>query len=201
MTTDTGLVRYDAMCQAIAECHRVDEVKDLRDKARALEVYAQQARNVDAERKASEVRIRAERRAGQLLNEMKQSGQRDSGGKGKIASRPATQLSDLGITRDQSSKWQQLANVPDAEFEKAVSSHGPKPTTEGIIHSSRPPKPVEAPRMDPTALWLWGRIKDFEREGILVKNPSDLFSVMTASMQDDISRILPDLAKWLDDLC
>lgn len=33
-----GLVRYHTMCRAIAACHSVDEVKDLRDKAKALEV-------------------------------------------------------------------------------------------------------------------------------------------------------------------
>jgi hypothetical protein len=36
----SGLVRYDAMRQSIAEWHRIDEVKDLRDKAKALEAYA-----------------------------------------------------------------------------------------------------------------------------------------------------------------
>ncbi len=67
-----GLVRYQAMCKAIADCHSVDEVKGLRDKAKALEVYAQQAQNFEAERKACEIRIRAERRAGELLREMKE---------------------------------------------------------------------------------------------------------------------------------
>src|SRR5260363_39900 len=50
--------------KAIAECHRVDEVKELRDKARALEVYAQQARNREAEDKARKIRNRAQRRMG-----------------------------------------------------------------------------------------------------------------------------------------
>jgi hypothetical protein len=62
-----GLVRYDQMCNAIAECSRVDEAKEIRDQAKALEVYAAQANNTEAERKACEIRIRAERRAGQLL--------------------------------------------------------------------------------------------------------------------------------------
>lgn len=64
------LVRYDAMCYAIAECHRIDEVKDMRDKAVALELYAKQIKNTDAERKACEVRLRAEIRTGELLKEL-----------------------------------------------------------------------------------------------------------------------------------
>jgi len=34
----TGLVHYDAMCQAIDAAYEIDEVKEIRDKAMALEV-------------------------------------------------------------------------------------------------------------------------------------------------------------------
>ncbi|WP_084754417.1 Rha family transcriptional regulator [Paraburkholderia tuberum] len=59
--------RYESTCRTIAECAAVDEVKDIRDKARALEVYTQQAKNREAEEQAREVRLRAERRGGEIM--------------------------------------------------------------------------------------------------------------------------------------
>jgi hypothetical protein len=47
------LVRYEAMCRAIDAAYTVDEVKDLRDKAKAIEEYAKQAKN-DAEHARSD---------------------------------------------------------------------------------------------------------------------------------------------------
>ena len=60
----TSLVRYDAMCQAIDAAYQVDEVKNIRDRAVALEHYSRLANNVEAERQCCEIRLRAERRAG-----------------------------------------------------------------------------------------------------------------------------------------
>ena len=205
MSAISGLARYDAMCKAIAECHRVDEVKELRDKARALEVYAQQAQNLEAERKAIQIRIRAERRAGELLREMKERGERQRQAQPvKLKSSGTTlnpaippKLSDLGITRDQSSKWQRLASVPAEKFEQAVNGNGPKPTTEGIINANslceNPPPKTE----DPDALWLWGRLRDFERNGILEREASELVTAMSDSQRDDCFRILPTVLAWL----
>ena len=65
------------------------------------------------------MRIRAERRAGQLLRETKENGQRQkpgqaAGGDGNSrAGRPLMpKLSDYGISKDQSSEWQELARIP-----------------------------------------------------------------------------------------
>ena len=55
---------------ACSDAYEVDEGKDTYDKARAIEIYAWQARNVEAERPTCEIRLRAERRCGQLLREM-----------------------------------------------------------------------------------------------------------------------------------
>ena len=45
-------------------------------------------------------------------------------------------LSDLGITKDQSSDWQKLGEVPEDEFEAALAGED-KPTTSGIINSAK----------------------------------------------------------------
>jgi hypothetical protein len=73
----------------------------------------------------------------------------------------AKTLEELGISKTQSSKWQQLADVPKDQFEAALASPE-KSTTSGILTASQEPK--RAP-MDDRALWLWGRLRDFERHG------------------------------------
>lgn len=136
---NTAMVRYEAMCWAITECRSVDEIKDIRDKALALELYAQQARNTDAERQAYEIRIRAEHRAGELLKEMKESGERHTGrNDSRVESTGAIpQLKDLGISPDQSSKWQQLAEIPKEHFETLVKDPEIKGTV-AILKATNP---------------------------------------------------------------
>lgn len=188
------LVRYDAMVTAISECHRVDEVKDFRDKALALEMYARQARNLDAERKAAEVRLRAERRAGELLKEQADNGQRDAGkgGDRKSQSQPATvNLSDLGISKTQSSRWQALADVPADDFNAALRDPERRPSTAGIINRNR-----ETPKLNEDALWLWGRLREFEQRGYFDADVAYLLDEMTDAMRSDCCRLIPLMAAF-----
>lgn len=199
------LVRYDAMCQAIAECHSVDEVADLHDKALALEVYAKQAMNVEAERKATEVRLRAERRAGELMSTLQRTSPRESGamnGRAKegpaIVAAPseyAETLDRAGIAPRTATRWQQLAAVPAEQFERHLKDPIVKPTTTGILKAAN-----GAPRMDDGALWVWGRLRDFERDGHLARDAAEVFGGMTETMQADVRRVLPSLLDWLSEL-
>jgi hypothetical protein len=64
-----AVVHYDAMRRELDARHSVDEVKQFRDKAAALQTCARMANDHDAQRKLAEIRTRAERECGKLLKE------------------------------------------------------------------------------------------------------------------------------------
>jgi N6-adenosine-specific RNA methylase IME4 len=124
-----NLIRYDAACRALAEAHSVDEVKDIRDKAIAVQAYARQAKNTTLITQATEIRMRAERRAGELLIEMAERNERasskDTLARGReLQPRETPKLADLGINKTQSSRWQRLAALDSESFEAKVVSAG-----------------------------------------------------------------------------
>lgn len=109
------LLRYNAALAAINEATRVDEVKEIRDKAEAVKAYALQIRNVPMLTTAAEVIFRAQVRAGELLIKMAQTKERGKGRAKKES--PAATLSDLKISKSQSSRWQSLASLPKKQQE------------------------------------------------------------------------------------
>lgn len=132
-----GLVHYSAMCWEIEHCARVDEVKNIRDKAMALAVYARQAQNYEAEKLAAEVRLRAEIRAGELLKttERAKPGQAGGGTDGKgVRPSVAPKLSDFGVSKAQSSQWQLVASIPEKEREAYIAAPGQIPSASGLLN-------------------------------------------------------------------
>jgi hypothetical protein len=110
---------YDTACRALAEARRVDEVKGIRDKAAAVREYARQAKNTKLVEDATAVILRAERCCGQKLREM---AERDERPRGRKKESHVATLSELGINRTQSSRWQKLAAIPADKFEAKLAS-------------------------------------------------------------------------------
>jgi N6-adenosine-specific RNA methylase IME4 len=93
-------------------------VRDIRNKAAAMQAYAVQAKDRDLIELATDIRMRAEMRAGELLKEMTDRDERPRGRKKE--SHVAT-LSDLGVSKTQSSRWQRLAALDPEQREAKIA--------------------------------------------------------------------------------
>jgi hypothetical protein len=70
--------------------------------------------------------------------------------------------------------------IPQEKFEEALRDPVLRPTTAGIIARAAEPKKISP--ADPRALWIWGRLKDFEREGILKEDPRQIGALIKGTM-------------------
>jgi len=190
-------MKYDAAKKAIAEYKTVDEVKDFRDKALAIEAYAKQANDMELEWDAARARVRAERKCGELLAQTEKA----KGGRPEetpntnegVIEKPKT-LDEMGLTYKQSADFQKLAAVPEEEFEKAVDNPSTKPSTNHIIK----PKAPEPPRMDKDALFVWGTLRDLRSKGIFDIDLSFIVDEWTDAMKEDAHSIINQLKTWVN---
>lgn len=189
------------MCVAISECARVDEAKDIRDKALALEAYYRQARNLDAEREAANVRLRAERRVGELLRELERASVPNPAGLGGrsgkvVTSDQTTQQSPYaaaleaqGMSRQAAGRFQALADIPEEEFERVLSA--PERLSTSALLKRRVPAPLDELPVSDAALMIWGLLRDIERSGFFQTEPKPISATMTDAIRADVSRLLP----------
>jgi hypothetical protein len=202
---DVDVATYNRMCIAIAEAEAVDEVMEIRNQAEALAHYVRQAINQDAEMRLYRIKLRAERRAGEILTKMQKAiGARGNpGGRGaKVV--PSTEartqtptISELGLTYNQSANFQKLAKVPKPEFERQIAADV-VPTINAIIGIKPPTVTYKSPSIG--ALTVHGNICDLERDGYLDREPADILAGMSQPMIDDMRRVLPVIIEWLKEL-
>lgn len=116
--TATGLIKFDQARQALMEAKTVDEVKEIRDKAEALRMYLkQQGAGLEMQNHCAEIKLRAERRAGELLGEMPLNG----GDRKSELHDERVKLSDVGISAIQSHRFQTIAQIPQEDFEVYIA--------------------------------------------------------------------------------
>jgi hypothetical protein len=194
-----NLAKYDAARKALAAARRVDEAKDIRNRAIALQAYARLAKDKEMQNWAAGIRLRAERRAGELLSGMAQQGQRHSGrgnNKKKLESKPTTpKLEDLGVSKDQSSKWQRLAKIEEPVFERIVEE-ADELTTATVLaaanakdialkKATKPPlqsQPIKTKPESPRVTELFAAIKILENkvDGIDITITDDVEQIIQA---------------------
>jgi hypothetical protein len=131
---DEGLIVYSKACRALAAARSTDEVKKIRTQAGMLRAYAKQAKNRQLEVDAVEIRIRAERRLGELIQAQKQTVGLSKGTRGQLRGRDRSggtkvdppesllaTLADNGIDKHLAERGRKLAKMPEDRFERNIS--------------------------------------------------------------------------------
>jgi N6-adenosine-specific RNA methylase IME4 len=118
---ETGLKSYDELCRRLDKASRVDEVKEIKNRAEAMRVYAKQAGNKKLEADAAVVRLRAVRKVGQMMAEQpKATGgqpyQKATGSTG-FSENPVATLGEAGIDKNLANAARKLAKFTDDAFE------------------------------------------------------------------------------------
>jgi hypothetical protein len=153
-----ALARLDKAVSLLKEARTLDEVGKIRATAAAASEYARAEKLGDeAIHYANEIRVRAARRAGELLAQMTEKAKgtqlagRSIGGLPVIPPKPQNApptLKEMGITKAESKRWQDIAKIPEDRFEAIV--RGEKVPTETAVAKQSEPKPKPAtPRESP----------------------------------------------------
>jgi hypothetical protein len=122
---------YENAKTALAQCDAIDQCQDMADKAQALASYARQANDPELRQMADRIQARAIRRCGELLRQIEpQQGVNQNIQDGTVPKVTRTKAADdAGLSERQRKTALRVANVPAAEFEKAVESPTPPTVT------------------------------------------------------------------------
>lgn len=154
-----ALANLSAATTALAEARTLDDVKRILDIAEAARTYARAAKlGLDAANYATEIKLRAERKAGDLLAQL----ERGTGpGRGKTEEKivqsgtsfPVSEyravIEENDIAPVTAHRWQTVATIPDEVFEQHIAetkADGDELSTAGLLRVAQELK-REAMRM------------------------------------------------------
>jgi hypothetical protein len=154
----------------------------------------------EAANDAAAVRIEAQAKAGELLGAMADRGERASGRPSKVSA-PST-LSDLGVSRDESSLWQQVAAVPEpvrGEYVEAASAVRREVSTAGLLKHAQARSSADRPAIAAAAR---KRMRSVYRGVIELPGyrPEALVSALEPTERRSLLRALDRLPAWIEDV-
>jgi len=131
------LIHFDKAKYELSLATKIDEIKEIRDKAEALRAYTKQVgESLEMQNQCAEIKIRAERRAGELIPDMKEQGKRTD----LTSLHNESKLKEAGISESQSHRWQTIAKMPEEDFEKHIAEtkdNGEELTSVGIYRAAK----------------------------------------------------------------
>lgn len=198
---DMARVAYDA-AKSVA---RIAKAKQAHDTL-LVEVHRSQAHAL-AIRARAEMRLAEEYDAAQERGEVAKPGG-DRGNQhtgGKLLDPKFASPKDLGM-RDQ--EIHEARKLRDAERDEPgvvqrtindMVESGEEPTS-AALRRKITERPTPQRTMDRRALWLWGRLQDFERDDVIAAGAEFLVGEMTPEMRAVVRRLTPKVIEFLSEV-
>ena len=120
LAMSNALAKLSRIRTALEAAKSIDDLVDLRDQVTAIATYAKASRmSLDNVNAAMEVKLRIDRKSGELLRGMEKVGHRPK--KGDSVQPFSESLEAMGIAKHESHRWQKIAAIPEDEFTAYVS--------------------------------------------------------------------------------
>lgn len=219
--TDTLPILIDRATAALDNARSSAEVLEARDMARLAYDASRSANRINKAKQAHDsiisdvhrsqahalaIRARAEMRLAEEYDAAQDRGEvRKAGNPILTRGEELPSAKELGISDKDVFEARKFRDAEKAEpglISRALDAmieRGEEPTRAALKREVID-RPAPQKVMNPKALWLWGRLKDFEREGVLRQDPADLLNEMTEPMRADVRRALPGVISFLSDL-
>lgn len=120
VTIDQALVNYDKVCREIQAFVGIDDVLKFMNLADLLRLKAKQALNRETELIAVELRLRAERRCGQIILELREKNLTRAG-RPMGPKEKRVRIADFGIDNNKAQRFIKWARLSDVQFESDIS--------------------------------------------------------------------------------
>lgn len=192
---DMARLAYDVAKSAA----RIARAKQAHDTL-MVEVHRSQAHAL-AIRARAEMRLAEEYDAAQDRGEVATGNRSKDFGVAGDNAKPAT-AADLGFRRDEIHDARKLRDAEAADpgiVQRTINEmveQGEEPTS-AALRRKIIDKPAPKRTMDRRALWLWGRLQDFERDNVISAGATFLVNDMTPEMRADVRRLAPKVIEFL----
>lgn len=190
---DMARLAYDA-AKSMARIARAKQAHD----SLMVDVHRSQAH-------ALAIRARAEMRLAEEYDAAQERGEVAGHGRSKVEADNVTTTADLGIRRDEIHEARKLRDAEAADpgiVQRAIDEmveQGEEPTS-AALRRKIVERPTPQRTMDRRALWVWGRLQDFERDNVISAGAEYLAREMTPAMRDDVRRLAPKVIEFLTEL-
>lgn len=160
--SDKVLANISNIKNMLVDASNLRDVLDIRDASIAVHAYAKAKNSDEVAQLAMDLKLRAERKAGGFLEEREKP-------KNQYAN-DIMSLADLGVSNQESSRWQRIALIPDELFESYLINAKNRTQSALLVEASRQIRP--------------------EQEGASIDYPTDVFPCIVIDPPWPIKKIM-----------